>query len=204
MSTAATIDPVQVRDAGFELAGEPIALDLVNTEKRAVNPARDLLGDDDANRAFWALQANRLSIPAELPTLDQVRPLRNAIRALLESRLADRAPEPWATQAVNRMAATAIASPRLTADWNTELEWSAPDGPTALLSAVARSAIDVLTGPDAARLRRCASDDCSMLFVATNAKRQWCSSAGCGNRHRVARHADRLRASAISAPANNK
>ena len=28
-----------------------------------------------------------------------------------------------------------------------------------------------------------------MLFVATNAKRVWCSSAACGNRERVARHA---------------
>jgi predicted RNA-binding Zn ribbon-like protein len=32
-----------------------------------------------------------------------------------------------------------------------------------------------------------------MLFIATNAKRQWCTAAGCGNRSRVARHATRQR-----------
>lgn len=191
--TSIVIDSHAVRSAGFTLAGEPLAIDLANTEKLAVNPPLDLLPDEDSNRAFWALQAYRLALPALLPSLDEVRPLRSAIRSLLESRLADRPAEPWAVQSINRYASAAPSNPQLTAGWMSDLEWHSPDGAAALLGAVARSAIDVLSGPDARRLHRCAADDCSMIFVASNAKRQWCTSDGCGNRQRVARHADRQR-----------
>ncbi|WP_139810547.1 CGNR zinc finger domain-containing protein, partial [Mycobacterium avium] len=35
---------------------------------------------------------------------------------------------------------------------------------------------------------RCANPDCSMLFLATNPRRSWCTANICGNRARVARH----------------
>jgi predicted RNA-binding Zn ribbon-like protein len=197
MST--TFDLHAVKAAGLTLVGEPIAVDLANTEKLALELPLDLLSDEHANQAFWELQAQRLSIPAQLPTLDRVRSIRSVIRSLLESRLAGRRPEPWAIQSINRYASAAPASPQLSIDWTADLEWHAHDGAAALLGAVARSAIDVLTGTNSDRLQRCAADDCSMIFVATNAKRQWCTSAGCGNRQRVARHAKRQRNGAVVA-----
>jgi predicted RNA-binding Zn ribbon-like protein len=43
-------------------------------------------------------------------------------------------------------------------------------------------------------LRRCANPTCSMLFVAPNARRIWCTANICGNRTRVARHYERTHA----------
>lgn len=61
----------------------------------------------------------------------------------------------------------------------------------ALLAAVARDAVDLLTDPVArARLRRCEGDSCRRVYLDTSRgrRRRWCSSEVCGNRERVARH----------------
>ncbi|MEU2181650.1 CGNR zinc finger domain-containing protein [Streptomyces thermolilacinus] len=61
----------------------------------------------------------------------------------------------------------------------------------ALLAALARDAVELLTDPAArARLRECEGDDCHRVYLDTSrgARRRWCSSATCGNRDRVARH----------------
>jgi CGNR zinc finger len=41
------------------------------------------------------------------------------------------------------------------------------------------------------RLRRCANPACSMIFIAVNPRRSWCTPGVCGNRARVARHYQR-------------
>ncbi|MGW2561672.1 CGNR zinc finger domain-containing protein [Streptomyces sp. NPDC001514] len=69
----------------------------------------------------------------------------------------------------------------------------------ALLAAVARDALELLTDPVArARLRRCEGDNCRRVYVDTSRgrRRRWCSSEVCGNRERVARH--RRRAASVA------
>ncbi|QEN16171.1 hypothetical protein D3H54_25360 [Mycobacterium sp. ELW1] len=61
------------------------------------------------------------------------------------------------------------------------------------LATVAESLIDVLTGPGQDRLRRCQNPTCSMLFVASDARRKFCTQNICANRTRVARHYQRHR-----------
>ncbi|MDI3389386.1 ABATE domain-containing protein [Streptomyces sp. B-S-A8] len=66
----------------------------------------------------------------------------------------------------------------------------APAG-EALLAAVARDAVDLLTDPAArSRVRQCEGEDCPLLYLDTSRgrRRRWCSSEVCGNRVRVARH----------------
>jgi predicted RNA-binding Zn ribbon-like protein len=66
-----------------------------------------------------------------------------------------------------------------------------PPGCPALLAAVARDAVDLLTDPVArAALRQCAGDNCPIVYLDTSRgrRRRWCSSEVCGNRERVARH----------------
>ncbi|MFJ3518966.1 CGNR zinc finger domain-containing protein [Streptomyces sp. NPDC090131] len=61
----------------------------------------------------------------------------------------------------------------------------------ALLAAVARDAVELLTDPgDRALLRACAGDGCTRVYLDTSRghRRRWCSSERCGNRERVARH----------------
>jgi predicted RNA-binding Zn ribbon-like protein len=65
-----------------------------------------------------------------------------------------------------------------------------PDCP-ALLAAVARDAVELLTDPLArASLRQCEGDNCPIVYLDTSRgrRRRWCSSEVCGNRERVARH----------------
>ncbi|MER7759274.1 ABATE domain-containing protein [Streptomyces sp. NPDC097619] len=61
----------------------------------------------------------------------------------------------------------------------------------ALLAAVARDAVELLTDPaERALLRACAGDGCTRLYLDASRghRRLWCSSELCGNRERVARH----------------
>lgn len=65
----------------------------------------------------------------------------------------------------------------------------------ALLSRIARDAVELLTDPVArGQLRRCEGETCSLVYLDTSRgrRRRWCSSEVCGNRERVARHRRRL------------
>jgi len=61
--------------------------------------------------------------------------------------------------------------------------WAVPITGPELLSTVARDAIELLTGPMAARIRQCAGQTCSLIFVDTSppGRRRWCSMERCGN-----------------------
>ncbi|GAB0104073.1 CGNR zinc finger domain-containing protein [Nocardia sp. JMUB6875] len=54
----------------------------------------------------------------------------------------------------------------------------------AALAAVARSAIELLGGPDRERLKECGRDACTRLYLDTSrgGSRRWCDMAVCGNR----------------------
>ncbi|MET9482974.1 ABATE domain-containing protein [Streptomyces sp. NPDC006638] len=70
-------------------------------------------------------------------------------------------------------------------------------GCEALLAAIARDAVDLLTDPAArSRLRQCDGDSCRRMYLDTSRgrRRRWCSSEVCGNRERVARHRRRAAA----------
>lgn len=72
-------------------------------------------------------------------------------------------------------------------------------GRASLLALIARDTVELLTDPAAcAALRRCAGDNCPLVYVDTSRgrRRRWCSSEICGNRERVARH--RRRAAALA------
>ncbi len=63
-----------------------------------------------------------------------------------------------------------------------------------LLSLLARDAVDLLCGPLANRIRTCASDDCSLLFVDESraGARRWCSMNACGARSKMSHYRARL------------
>ncbi len=70
-------------------------------------------------------------------------------------------------------------------------ELAEPPECAALLAAVARDAVELLTDPVArAGLRQCEGDNCPIVYLDTSRgrRRRWCSSEVCGNRERVARH----------------
>ncbi|MFF4898283.1 CGNR zinc finger domain-containing protein [Streptomyces sp. NPDC001068] len=70
-------------------------------------------------------------------------------------------------------------------------ELTGPPECAALLAAVARDAVELLTDPVArAAVRECEGDNCPIVYLDTSRgrRRRWCSSEVCGNRERVARH----------------
>lgn len=63
---------------------------------------------------------------------------------------------------------------------------------------VIHSAVELLTAPEARRLRLCAADDCGWLFIdaSRNRSRRWCDMSDCGNRAKVRRFRARKRSRA--------
>jgi predicted RNA-binding Zn ribbon-like protein len=188
----------ELQTAGFPMGAEPlVALDLVDTLILVTDPPTDLLADPDDEAAWWALQAPRL--PAgPLPGGTATRRLRTALRGLFDAQLTGRQPDPALVEDVNTTAAAVPTSLRITG-WGeaarAETRWHQDYAGNAALAAIATEAIGLLTDPRRReRLRRCASPACSMLFLAENNRRVWCTANICGNRARVARHYERSRA----------
>ncbi|QIS12259.1 CGNR zinc finger domain-containing protein [Nocardia arthritidis] len=174
------------------LIGEPLALDLVNT-RSAVG---DLL-ETPAQLAHWLrLQTERIPGATGRPTRDDlamVRAVREHTTTALEALLHARRPPAAALRALDEARSAAPATPHL--EWNGRSVVSVVrrnGSPGARLAAVlADAAADLLTDPRITELRRCAADDCVLLFLPNHPRRQWCSPERCGNRARVARYYQR-------------
>jgi predicted RNA-binding Zn ribbon-like protein len=193
MSIGPTV--VDMQRAGFTMGGEPlVALDLVDTLMTVADPPIDLLEPAERSAAWWHLEATRLP-EGPVPPPAATRRLRAALRDLFDAHLQNRPPHTTSVEDVNAAAAAVPTSPRIVATdhgLRVQTRWHTEHGGNAVLAAIAREAIELLATPDRLeRLRRCANPECSMLFLAENARRQWCTSNVCGNRARVARHYER-------------
>ncbi|MFJ5263516.1 CGNR zinc finger domain-containing protein [Streptomyces sp. NPDC088387] len=130
------------------------------------------------------------------------RELRTHIGRLIRADLAPEVRAPLALAAsltrVNTLAgAAAPPAPRAVRaeDGGLVRELGGPPECAALLAALARDAVELLTDPVArAGLRQCAGDNCPVVYLDTSRgrRRRWCSSEVCGNRERVARHRRRM------------
>jgi predicted RNA-binding Zn ribbon-like protein len=71
--------------------------------------------------------------------------------------------------------------------------WTGPEPADAALAELARASVELVTGPELARIRNCARDGCSLLFIDRSrpGRRRWCSMARCGNRSKTAHYRSR-------------
>ena len=126
----------------------------------------------------------------------EFRSLRDAVRALLGATAERRTLPPDAVALVNDLSAAAPVRVELDATDPARPVVRASAGPgsptIAILAGIARSAIEVVGGPDRDRLRRCEAPRCGRFFLAERRGTRWCSPA-CGNRARVARYHERRR-----------
>lgn len=185
--------PAAYHSAFHELrfdAGRP-CLDLVAT----AHPV-ERIGDVRRLRAWLAgagLVPQGTPLPgADVTWLAAFRELRGHIAQLVRAELAGR-PADAALARVNALAAAAPPAPLAVrhADGTLTRALHGSPGRTALLAAVARDAVELLTDPVArSLLRQCAGDNCAIVYLDTSRgrRRRWCSSEVCGNRERVARH----------------
>lgn len=110
-----------------------------------------------------------------------------------EGRRGENRPYDISLARVNDIARVAPPAPRAVRQQDGTLvrELDGPAECPALLAAIARDAVDLLTDPVArAGIRQCEGDNCPIVYVDTSRgrRRRWCSSEVCGNRERVARH----------------
>lgn len=188
-------------DIGFAFVAGALALDLVNTEVIIRGKPYDLLATPGRLAAWWrAAQGNQPH--ATDPNADRVvrddgaalaaaKRLRAALRRIFVA-VADagdgRAVAAADLAVLNGVLATGYEVVAL--DAGGELRsavGSRESGPDSALLPIARSAFDLLTTKEAARLHRCGNDRCVLLFYDTtkSATRRWCS-VGCMNRARSA------------------
>ncbi|MFF4392105.1 MULTISPECIES: CGNR zinc finger domain-containing protein [unclassified Streptomyces] len=132
--------------------------------------------------------------------------LRQAVRALFARAVSPAPPSPadahrllTADQAMARLNAAAAREPVAP-----QLDWPVEGVPTTrllsaendpyvrLVAALARAAIDFLSGPQCTQLRSCTAPRCVRYFVKSHGRQEWCKPS-CGNRARAARHYRRQR-----------
>nr|WP_119589962.1 CGNR zinc finger domain-containing protein [Streptomyces scabiei] len=128
------------------------------------------------------------------------RELRGHIGQLVHA-VPDRDPADLSLARVNDLACAPTPAPRAVRTGDGTLTRTLHHTPdrASLLALIARDTVELLTDPAArAALRRCAGDNCPIVYVDTSRglRRRWCSSEICGNRERVARH--RRRAAALA------
>jgi predicted RNA-binding Zn ribbon-like protein len=193
--------------------GLPLPLELVNTRFASGGKLVDALATPEDLKAWLranaelfeadlraaSVQRATLTLLEALPQretlalLECFRLLREALHDVLGAAVDSAQPPAAAVRMLNELAAAAPRYPRLDAvDGAYQVHMvEGADADAAVLASVARAVMDLLTGPDLARLRRCGGPGCVLLFLRERRRREWCSDA-CGNRARVARHYARV------------
>jgi predicted RNA-binding Zn ribbon-like protein len=162
------------------------ALDLTGT----IRPADDLATLQTARR--W-----RGDVVWDEDLRLELITLRRAIRALFACAVGRPDPLPLAEalSVVNNAAALDPVAPQLS--WSdtpfASLRSALTDARARLLAGYARSAIEVLSGPDRDKLAACPGPRCGRYFVKAHGRQEFCEPS-CGNRARAARFSDRRRA----------
>ena len=202
MAEPPPIDQQATASDAYPALGEPLAIELANTLFTDGGRPLDALTTPAALSRWLKTNADGIDSPPprrlSAGELEPVRELRTTIRTLLATALANDPPPAATIRHLNQLAALAPSTPQL--DWPTgepptaHLSPSATGRLDALLALLARSAIDVLGGSGAGRLRRCEAPGCINYYLKDHPRRAWCSPK-CGNRVRVARHYQRRRRS---------
>jgi predicted RNA-binding Zn ribbon-like protein len=172
-------------------------LDFVNTVVGfgGTHP-RDSLSDTEALRRWaWRIgqPAGHKSGRGEDRALARARRLRQAIGSVAAALAAGGVAPAEALAELGNEAAKAMASRRLVAG-RAGLSWRLTGkGLDRLLDELAVEAAELLTGAEAAALRRCQAQDCAWFFVdrSRNHSRLWCDMGDCGNRAKARRRRSR-------------
>lgn len=182
----------EIRD-GFKFRGGSLALDFPATlaARLKAEPRELLQTPHDLGRWLVAAGLASSAPPVDEEELRQARELREALYRLALARLNGQPFSAPDRDLLNRWAAGRTPAPCLETDG---MSWTREDAP-ALLSLVAREAVELLGGELGGRIRQCAGEACALLFVDTSRSgaRKWCSMSGCGNKAKVASFRERQR-----------
>jgi predicted RNA-binding Zn ribbon-like protein len=130
--------------------------------------------------------------PASRELLDAARELREAIRRVLGCAREGGRPAAPDVALVNEWARSPVPAWQIGRDF--ERVSVGTDPVTGALAQVARESVELVTGPELARVRSCAG--CTLLFIDRSrpGTRRWCSMERCGNRSKTTRYRQNRRA----------
>jgi predicted RNA-binding Zn ribbon-like protein len=97
---------------------------------------------------------------------------------------------------LNRHLSRGLGTARLASDGvRFRLRFGNGDALDRMLPPIAWSAAELLLGPGLARVKECAGERCTWLFLdkSKNGSRKWCEMSDCGNRAKARRHYRRLK-----------
>jgi predicted RNA-binding Zn ribbon-like protein len=167
----------------FEFVCGRLCLDLAATLRiRHRSPLETIATIDDLRQ--WAADAG---LVRDLDSDEEARlrlvALREAIYRMGQALVRGADPSPADLRLLNTAAARPPLVPRL-ADRTVHTDGDSEQ----LLSTIARDAIDLFGGVQAARVRECSHPDCTRLYVDTShaGRRRWCGMSVCGNRAKSA------------------
>lgn len=140
----------------------------------------------------WCVESGLVDsvTPARPSDVERAKSLREAVYELITAR---RLGEPFGARALdvlNKAARKPSAAPQLTsAGRRTDAT------PEEALSAVARLAVELLSGPDVPLLKECGNPECTRVYIdrSRGARRQWCGMESCGNKIKAAAYRARKR-----------
>ena len=212
---------VEIEDSLPRLIGERLCLDFADTiaGRTSGRPEEFLRGYPDLAR--WArhagaisdAEARRLSAEAGrrpgdgAAVLGRALLLREAIHDIFAAIARAQSPRAADLERLQEEYLAGLARARLGPandgyDWLVEPVDTDAATLDRLLWPVARSAVELLTSPEVARVRECpGAGDCGSLFLDTskNGTRRWCSMDRCGSRVKMRRHYARTKAKAARA-----
>lgn len=183
-----------LEDVEYPVFGEPVVIELANTLYLDGPTTTDFIETPELAVGWFAGSptACLLERPSRLSRamIARLRLLRDAVHLLISASIDRAIPSPEALQVVNQHSTSMLSS--------TTLSWSSTTGPVAedissaegfdaLLGRLAVDCIRLVSGPDAERLRRCASPGCPMFFLKNHSRRRWCHNS-CGHRDRQSRY----------------
>ncbi|WP_433351626.1 CGNR zinc finger domain-containing protein [Microtetraspora malaysiensis] len=146
--------------------------------------------------ARWCREAGLLDAPMKITSreLEEARDLREAIYRQAQTVISGRQTAHQDEALINSAAGAPPLVPVLRSG---RVHLTLPPGEAgqAVLSTLARDAIDLFSSSARGRIRECASPECGLLFVDTSrpGKRRWCSSTACGGKERAAAYRRRKR-----------
>ncbi len=142
--------------------------------------------------ADWIAQAGIVDSPVAVTPegLERAKVVREALFALVEATIDGEASPAEALRVVNEAAAAPPPTPALEG-----AELRREGDLDAVVSALARTALELLGGPERARVKWCAGEGCTRPFVdrSRGGRRRWCGMAGCGDRAKAAAYRSRQR-----------
>jgi predicted RNA-binding Zn ribbon-like protein len=120
--------------------------------------------------------------------LARAQELREAIYRVVQAARTGGRPATRDISLVNRWASQPRAVPQLDAAFGVRQRCADPCA--AALAELAAAAIELISGPDLARIRNCADPTCSLMFIDRSrpGSRRWCSMERCGNRAKTTRY----------------